>query len=360
MLYSLSPDLQWVLESVNSGFINDNHPYLFNKLLALIKSVRVYFYLNSILIVMYLIYFYKKFKLFLVIPIVIFLFATSSITYIQKDIFFLWMFGVTFCYLAYPEHSLGEILLISISIFFGAIAFIPYALLCLILIFLKNKNVFKAVIINNIILILLLCAISPQIIEKNQNNYKINKLILTYISDLVYISEINSIELSIPHQLLTDVNTWDCIRNSRKLNIINPEGVANIDPIVTNGCIIVNNTKEKLSFDEILLMEIRLFANYPRDFAKIKFLRFYQLIIKPGKWFFVKILIGPAIFVLLTIFFILTKESFFIRLCAPVWIHLFFIAFFAPGYDLRYTYPEFMISLILTVAYLKKNKKFQK
>lgn len=352
----LSPDLNWIFESISKGDYNTNHPENYNKFIFIIENTTNYIFFNYLLLIFFIYLIWKITNKYFTIIIISILLVLNCFLYIQKDNIFLVAFGVYFLYVFNPklisyleEFTIFIILFLSFLTFplFGFFLTIGFLLVC------KNRIQY----------LIIFCIISVSFNQwqplKNQDNYqayiKLNHVIA---SDSINISKRVKDYTIIPKMFLIDgEENLECILNyDNANNIINPHGVANIDYIINNNCV---NLKSRLSVnDYIAILDKVYFVNFA-EYISIKLRHTLQLFVRPYNndliKFIIKIFLGPIWLIITVIYLIYTPLYKKLVIIFPVYIHFIFIMMFAPGYDVRYTYPE-LISIVFLYLSISKNE----
>jgi hypothetical protein len=356
----LSPDLNWIFESISNGIYNTNHPINFNKLILIIGNVTNYSILNFLLLTFFIYLIWKSTSNYFTFLIIFLLLVLNSYFYIQKDNIFLVAFGVYFIYAFNSKlvNSLEENIIFLI-IFLSFLTFPLFGLL-LFFGFLFNSN-------RRIQYIIIFLLFSSFIYQweplKNQDSYSsYKKLNHVIASDSINISKRAKDYTIIPNYFFQGAETsLECVINfDNANNLINRYGVANIDYLVNNNCVNINN---KLSISDYLNVINKIYFKNFLDYCAVKISHALQLLARPYDGnifkFFFKIILGPIWLIITIIYLILSKSIKSLIIIFPVYIHFLFIILFAPGYDIRYTYPEF-ISLVFLYFSIFKNESENK
>jgi hypothetical protein len=352
----LSPDLNWIFKSISDGFYNTNHPINFNKFLYIFQNTENYFIFNFLLLIFLIYLIWKRINNYFSLLIIFFILVLNCFFYIQKDNIFLVAFGVYFIY-AFNSRLIGLIdeFIIFLIIFIAYLAFPLFGLLLFFgFIILCNKRAQYIIIFS-----LMFLSIYQWEPLKKQDSYSFHvKLNHVIASDSINVSKrINDFSI-IPSDFFTDKEaSIECILNyDNSNNLINPHGIANIDYISNNKCINLNN---KLSTSDYLKIINNIYFKNFIDYSAVKFSHAFQLLVRPYNnnvfIYLAKVILGPIWLIILIIYLIYLRDLKSLLIIFPVYIHLSLIILFAPGYDIRYTYPEF-ISIIFLYLIISKNE----
>ena len=369
--FDISFDVRSIIEVVRNGYSYPRHSKSLYFLFSILNSeIKIYAF-NTLAFAIATTFFFLKKRKFLFLAAIIFLgLITRLPLYYLKDNFLVYFLIIFFGLISFdkPHNKIynHDYFILLIFCFFAIMHSQFYltiiAPVFIILIKFKYLEINKAIIglFSIIITIITLNSIAPE-----GDKYYKPKLVNTYAGDIKNIF-LNKGNFSIDKRLLNEdiKNNKDlenCIKSSEPLfEIMAPEGVINADPFFINNCFSIN--EPKLSSVDIIKSYTHLFIEYPVLLINTKLKHLYQLIIKPGeieiKWF-IKILLGPLLYLILTAYFLFHNKNKIIFICLLSFLpHFILIILIGPGYDLRYTFPQLFLGYILLTYLL--HKKFLK
>lgn len=367
-VFDISFDIRSVINNVKNGYSYPRHsPSLFFLFSILDSNIKIYLFNSFAFLISLFFLLIKKRNLLFFFTILFLGLITRLPFYYLKDNFLVYFLIIFFGLISFDKSnqkiSLSDYSILYIYTFFAVIHSQFYLTIIIpvfiILVKYKYTKTYNSIIcLSSIISIILFLNISA---PESDKYYK-PKLVNTYAGDIknIYFNKNNYLvdQRIINPKIKNTLELETCIKNSKHLfKIMAPEGVINADPFFINGCLSIN--EPKLSTFDIIKSYYSLFSNYPIELIITKIKHFYQLIIKPGeieiKWF-IKILLGPIIFLLLFFYFFWKKNNELIFDTLLYFLpHFLLIILIGPGYDLRYTFPQSYIGYFILIYLISNN-----
>ncbi len=363
---TISPDLIGVLSAAASDSYDPWHSTALFPLYRILESQSSLIVLNAICSALAIIQHRKQQQIGLLLLIVSILAVLRLPTYVLKDNFLAYALiaGVALRFRQSLDSWVIAIFLASVaathSLLFGLISAAAITAFSW-----ANNGFLRSLLLALIPLLIAQTAAAFTQLQAVPLRPSAPKASIAYISDLINITKRTKTSLAIDTEFRSEkkdqFSTENCIREAdERGNPINPRGVSNIDHYIMAGCVQFDNPS--ISLQEIFLRHLRLIYKYPKIWVDVKIEHGAQLFSRPtGDRLkrFLGFFLGPATLVLMLAVAVIFRIppiplAPLLLLISTLSIHLLVLLVFAPGYDYRYTFPQFISGILLSFLILEK------